>query len=170
MKEFFKKYWKKLLYGLAGIIALVILWKGSVFIYKNTYDHDSYQYATKSVQNQTFDQNVTIVKNIKRNGLQGDITLTFDKKDLNEEYSISLDNDISPTNVEVGVIGKVNSGDMTIKLLDIDRNNAEVFSRTVSGLNVKEVSTPAVFSKNYKLIITSNAAQNGELEVKFKFN
>lgn len=170
MKELFKKYWKKLLYGLAGIIALVILWQGSVFIYKNTYDHDKYQYASKSVLNQTFDQNVTIVKNIKRNGSQGDITLTFDKKDLNEEYLISLDKDITPSNVEVGAIGKIGAGSMTVQLLDMDQSNRDVFTRTVSGQNIKEVSTPPVTSRNYKLVITSNAAQNGELEVSFKFN
>lgn len=167
MKDLIKKYWKIVLYGLLSIIAIVIVWKGLTFIYKNTYAHENYKYASKSYQNLTFDQNVSIVKNIKRNGTEGDIKITFDKKDLNEEYNINLDKDINPANVEIGVEGKINLGDMTVRL--VDDKNTEIFTRIVKGPNIKEVSTPNVSSRNYRLIITPSGAQNGDIEVKFKF-
>lgn len=168
MKDFLQKYGKQIFYGVIALIALFILFEGAKFIYKNTYAHEKYQYSSKAFQNQFFDENVTILKNIKRNGAAGEISVTFNKKELAEEYQIPIDKDLTFSNVEVSVIGKISSGEMNIRL--VGENNQDVFNKVIKGLNIKEISRIDSYSKSYKFIISPNAAQNGDLEIKFRLN
>lgn len=164
--EFVKKYWKVVAIGIGTLIVAFFLFKLVYGVYLNTYYHEKYQYLSKSFQNEILDQNVIIKKDMKRNGTQGEIYIKFDKKEINEEYQISLLKGIIPSNAEVSVEGKINIGDMNVRLTE---GNSDVFIRTVKGQNIKEVSTQNVKSSNYKLIITSNSAQGGELVIKYKF-
>lgn len=166
MREFIAKYWKKIGIGVLCIIALVILYEGISFIYKNTYTNEKYEYSSKVFQNQTFDQNVRIIKNVKRNGSAGEFSIVFDKKDLTEEYQIALDKDLVFSNIEVSAIGKISAGELNVRM--VDENNIDVFNKVVKGLNIKEVSRTDSGSKSYKLIFIPNGAQNGDLEIKFK--
>lgn len=165
MKDFLTKYWKVIAYSLLGIIAAIILYKGGIFIYKNSYSHENYSYYNKSFQNQIFDQNVDIIKNIKNNGTKGNIKMTFDKKDLAEEYIVALDKNNNKSNIEFSVIGKLNSGDINIRM--VDGKNYDVFNKTVKGQNIKEVSTTVYNSDVYKFIITPNASIGGDLDISF---
>lgn len=168
MNEFFKNYWKTILYVAAAIIVVFVLFKGISYVYRNTYANEKYQYSSKYFGSQVLDQNVTIVKKYKRNYKEGEIRLTFDKKDLSEEYQFTLGSELTPSNVEVSVIGRLDKGSIKVSL--VNGNNKEVFNRVVSGSNIKEVSTSNTFSKNYKLNILTNGAQNGDIVIGFKFN
>lgn len=163
---FLKKYAKTILLVAAGFLIAILLYKTGRFIYNNTYSHEKYEYASKSIKDQLFDQNVKIEKSIKHDGSEGEIQLTFDKKDLDEGYSIILGGDINPAHAEVSVEGDINSGEMNVRL--IDQSSRVVFERLVKGPSIKEVSTEDVNSKTYKLLITSNGAQNGKLTIKYR--
>jgi hypothetical protein len=166
MKDFIGKYGKTILYAVLGLVVLFILFKGGNYIYKNTFSHEKYQYTLKSFQNQVFDQNVSIAKKIKHNGAQGEFRLTFAKKDLSEEYVIPVDISRASGNVEFSIEGKLDSGDMNIKM--VDDQNKDVFNKVVKGANIREVSTQDYKSTLYKFVFTPNGALNGDLIVKYK--
>ena len=166
MKGFFSKYAKTIGYAVLGLVVLFILIKGGNYIYKNTYSHEKYQYLLKGFQNQIFDQNVNITKIIKHNGTQGEFRFSFDRKNLSEEYIVLVDKDFISANVEFSIEGKLNSGDMNIKM--VDEKNGDVFNKTVKGLNIKEVSTIDYSSNTYKFVFNPNAALNGDLVIKYK--
>ena len=164
--NFLKKYAKTILLVIAGILISVLLYKTGNYIYNNTYSNEKYEYLSKTVKDELLDQNVRIEKSIKHNGSQGEIQISFDKKDLDEGFSIALGEKINPTHVEVSVEGAVNSGEMNVRLLD--QSNRVVFERLVKGPSIKEVSTSNVNSRTYKLLIASNSAQNGKLTIKYR--
>lgn len=165
MKEFLVKYGKIVVYSIVGLLLLLILLKFGNVIYKNSYSHEKYQYSSKSFQNQVFDSNVLFTKRIKNNGLQGEFKLTFDKKDLTEEYTVKIDGNPATKSIEFSVEGKLNSGDMNVRM--IDESNRDVFYKTVKGLNIIEVSTAENASESYKFIFTPNAAMGGDLDIKY---
>lgn len=164
--NFLKKYGKTILLVTAGILLALLLYKAERYIYNNTYSHEKYEYSSKTIKDQLFDQNVKIEKSIKHDGSQGEIGLTFDKKDLDEEYSIALSKEANPSHAEVSVEGFVNSGEINIRL--IDQSSRVVFERLVMGPSIKEVSTSDVNSNTYKLLITSSSAQNGKITIKYR--
>jgi uncharacterized protein YxeA len=164
--DFLKKNAKVILIVIGVILLSVLLYKTGKYIYDNSNAYEKYEYTSKAIKDQMFDQNVKIEKAFKHNGSQGEIKMAFDKKDLDEVYSIALSKGLNPTHAEVSVEGAVNYGEVNIRL--IDQSSKVVFERSVKGPSIKEVSTSDVNSNTYKLLITSNGAKNGKLTIKYR--
>lgn len=167
MIEMIKKYWRFYLLGLATIVLVTLVYFGGTYVYRNSYESEEFEYANKQYLDQVLDKNVVITKKIKRNNKEGKIEMSFDKKGLEEVYQFTLGSEINPYAVEIGVIGKIESGSIHIAMKD-DGNNV-IFDRIVNGNTIKEISTPDAYSKNYKLYIVPSDAQNGNITLNFRF-
>lgn len=168
MKDFFNKYARTIILSIIGLVVLAIILKVGNYVYMNSYTNEKFVYTTKSSQNQTFDQNVKIEKQIKRNATEGEFVLKFDKKDLTEEYAILVDPKLNTSNIELSIIGKITNGNMNVRMAD-DKNK-DIFNKNVVGPNIKEISTSQYRGSYYKFIFTPSGAVGGDLKIKYKIN